>query len=156
MESVRTGQQESVFIAKVRATYANGLSYLQFLALLQWVAEMRGTTYAECVAAIAKSKDIVKMKVRQFFQNIGQCRSRGYITEYEFLDVCYKLRLFVPDKLGRTDVLLFFLYDGYSRHIDLQLFLLLLRRVSQMSGVSLPELHMLIATHVDTQKALAG
>lgn len=90
------------------------VSFLHFTALVQWAAQRRGVTYAECLASIFKDTSTVQKQLQRVFYRLSGTDNPEWMSDKACLDFCERFGL-ICAKIPRASINLFFMRFGVRR-----------------------------------------
>jgi len=159
-----------VNVTCVGGRHANDITYVQFEALLQWLADMRVTTFADIASQIVYNSScptlsvLTKTRLRILFDQFATKRNGHELTAYEFARFCKAYKLYETNEFAVGDVYMMFqkvhgqkLEGSNNKSTDFDGFLWLLGKVAEKKSTSNQDL----ASHImkmydDTQNRSNG
>jgi len=143
MEAMMDGQPiiEATLIARLNERRCNTISPLQFAAILSWIAERKGISYAQVVSVLTNHPGAMRSKLEHYFADFGHGTARGLMTVYEFTRFCRTFVLFTPSgRFVEGDVHFLFTTGGEGKAVDLDGFKRLLKQVAKKLGIQMQAL----------------
>lgn len=150
-----SGTLAPVVVAKGKEITTKGVNYVQLSSLLQWAAERRGVTYAECLSQFVRMKS-VGTRLRRIFDAFGSAACRNRMTVADFTRFCSAFDLFVPKVFTPGSIFLLFKEVGERSSVDYQCFRRLLSKIASLLGMDSALFASALAVHAENRASRAA
>eukprot|EP00403_Amphidinium_massartii_P010551 CAMPEP_0178424856 /NCGR_PEP_ID=MMETSP0689_2-20121128/28426_1 /TAXON_ID=160604 /ORGANISM="Amphidinium massartii, Strain CS-259" /LENGTH=618 /DNA_ID=CAMNT_0020046507 /DNA_START=163 /DNA_END=2019 /DNA_ORIENTATION=- len=155
LESIAfAGAESTAMSMPVRGETNGQISYMQFIATLQWIADIKGVTYAEVA-----SKFMVSMAGEEFDDAelrkiwVLHARSTGRMTPLGFLKMAHSASgLHIKDRVTLADVYHLFTMVGQRSTIRFSDFRPMLSLLAQRLGIEEQDLVAAVTTQVSDKE----
>lgn len=146
LEVLSRGQAEANCVAMIAPAITPRLGPLHFAAVLQWIAEIEGLTYAECVHKLVSHTGAMRTKLENYFAEFGHGTAQGLMTVYEFTRFCHSRNLFsVSSRFVEGDVHFLFQEGGEGRAVDFAGFKRVLEAAAARLRLNINDFHLLLS-----------